>query len=395
MKNKLIKSSILFNSKRTISFILLSIFVSFTLFFTTFMILGMKSGLGSLSNRLGADMILVPEGYDSKITTSILRGEPNTFYFSSEILDRLENIDGITNFTPQVYLATLNAGCCSFPLQIIGIDMKSDFVVTPWLKETIKSDLSDNEIIVGSNIVGDINNSVLFFGKEFKIKSHLEKTGMGFDNSVFMNIDSVRALSREYEKILNSPLSKADNLISSVMLRVSHEHDIFEVRKQIQDEFKGEGVYALSTQKFFSDVSKNIYRISKYIFLLIALIYILSIVIYFILNKVSLEYRKKEIVTYKIFGASKKYVKSIFFKEALSINFWGSMIGTVLGLLSAVLFFNLIKSSLGLPYLIPDIKIIIFMFLAVVMVCTILPSIYTKYIISKIYTSENLVNESK
>ena len=51
---------------------------------------------------------------------------------------------------PQLYLATLSAGCCSFPIQIIGVDLKDDFIVGAWLTSRIDNKLADNEVIAGS-----------------------------------------------------------------------------------------------------------------------------------------------------------------------------------------------------------------------------------------------------
>ena len=101
----------------------------FILFFGSFMIYSLKRGISSLSDRMGADIIVVPEGYDSKVTGAILRGEPNSFFFDRAVEDRVKAVEGVEKTAPQLFLATLSASCCSFPIQIIGIDFNSDFTV--------------------------------------------------------------------------------------------------------------------------------------------------------------------------------------------------------------------------------------------------------------------------
>ena len=80
---------------RNYSLMALTGFLCFVLFLSTFLIYSVKNGLHSLSDRMGADIIVVPEGYDSKISGAILRGEPNSFFFERSIFERLQKIEGI------------------------------------------------------------------------------------------------------------------------------------------------------------------------------------------------------------------------------------------------------------------------------------------------------------
>ena len=180
---------------RTVSLIVLTAVLAFSLFCGSFLVKSLNGGMQSLANRLGADIIVVPQGYDSKIESALLRGEPNSFYFKLEVVDRLKKIEGIERASPQLFVATLSAGCCSFPLQVIGIDFDSDFTIKPWLQQQVKLPLAQNQIVVGSNIVGNTHSEVKFFNQPFVIAGRLAKTGMGFDNSVFMTIENARNTS--------------------------------------------------------------------------------------------------------------------------------------------------------------------------------------------------------
>lgn len=111
--------------------------------------------MNNLSNRLGADIIIVPEGYKANIESVLLKGEPSEFYLPNDTLEKIKKIEGIESATPQLYVATLSASCCSYPVQIIGIDYDSDFLIKPWLQKTLKRELKDGEVIVGNHIVGE------------------------------------------------------------------------------------------------------------------------------------------------------------------------------------------------------------------------------------------------
>ncbi len=195
----LAKKNIKNKASRAYPMILLTTILCFVIFLSSFLIISLKNGISSLANRMGADIIVVPEGYDSKITGAILRGEPNSFFFDKSVAERVSKIEGVEKVSPQLYLATLSAGCCSFPIQIIGVDLKDDFIVGAWLTSRIDNKLADNEVIAGYNIQGNHNSEVKFFNQGFKIKAKLDKTGMGFDESVFMSMEQTRKLAKEYE----------------------------------------------------------------------------------------------------------------------------------------------------------------------------------------------------
>ncbi len=339
---------------RTASLIIMTGILAFTLLMSSFMLSSLKTGMESLSDRLGADVIVVPQGYDSKIQGALLRGEPNSFYFDKSVLERLEGIDGVEKATPQLFIATLSASCCSAPLQIIGIDFESDFLVKSWLQEQVDLPLGEDEIIVGKNIVGNYDGTLKFFMKPFIIKGRLAPTGMGFDNSVFMSIKDARELSKEAERILQSKIADNENLISSVMIRKSQDIEAKELARRIREEFKGEQVYPLISKNMMSEINSSISGLYIYFYVVIGVIWILSFIILMIMFSATLNERKREMGMLRIIGANKKYLSNLFLTESLYISVIGSLIGTVFALVSFVLFSAAISSSLNLPFLMPS-----------------------------------------
>lgn len=104
-------------------FLLLMVFLfSFILLLGSLFIQSLAAGIDRVSNRMGADLIVVPSGYKANIESILLKGEPSTFYLPAQALDLLQKQPGIAEMTPQLYIATLSASCCSYPVQIIGYD---------------------------------------------------------------------------------------------------------------------------------------------------------------------------------------------------------------------------------------------------------------------------------
>ena len=394
MKNlytfNLAKKNIKNKKARSYTLIFLVGVLSFILFMSSFIIFSLKNGMKSLSDRMGADIIVVPEGYDSKITGAILRGEPNTFFFKKDVLRRVKDLPGVEKACAQVYLATLSAGCCSFPIQVIGIDFSDDFSVKPWLEKQIKSPIKAGQVVVGANIVGTINHKVKFFNQEFEIRGRLAKTGMGFDNSVFMTIEETHRLAKEYGKIINHPIAQKDD-ISSVMIKLKKNTSPREIQKIIKEEFKGEKVYPLLPRKIMTEVSDSAKNMLVYVYLLIALIWILAFFVLSLVNTLSVKERKREFATIRILGATKKKLSDIILVESLLINGEGALIGAISSFIISISFNNAFSSMLEMPFLRPNILLLVIMLIIVIILGTILGPISSIFAIKNMNKKELLL----
>ena len=340
---------------RTFFLSLLIFILAFVLFSGTFLVKSLNEGLASLSDRLGADIIVVPQGYDGKIEGALLRGEPNTFYFDIEAVDRIKRIEGVANASPQLFIATLSASCCSFPLQIIGVDFETDFNVKPWLSKHLKLPLKDNEIVVGSNIVGNIKGELKFFSQPFIIAARLSKTGMGFDNSVFMTMENARRLSKEYERIMQHPIAHNERLISSVMVKLKTGYNAKKIANAISAEFKGEEIYPLISEQMMSNVSSGIENLSLYIRILIIALYILSFVVLIVSFSSIFNERRGEFAMMRIVGATKTWLALLASFEAFIISSIAAFLGTMVSLFIIILFNQAIVVYLKMPFLSPSI----------------------------------------
>ena len=350
----------------------LSALLALMLFLSSFWMLSLKNGLRSLSGRMGADLILVPEGYDSKISGAILRGEPNSFFFHTDVLEKTRENPAVEEAAPQLYLASLTAGCCSYPLQIIGLDFDSDFSVVPWLKASAKLPLADDEVLVGASVEGDYRHEIRLFGKTYRIKGKLAKTGMGFDTSVFMGMPEVRSLAREYEKLLNSPIGADDSLISSVRVKVKPGTDVDALRKSLQESWSGQGVYVLAAQNMMREVAGNVDRLLLYVYLLLGLLWLLGCLLLRLLYGILLRERCAEYRALYVLGARKRDIRRLVVWESLLLGASGASVGCLFSLAVGVLFSPALQNALGRPYLAPAGIHTALLFLAVLLIAGLL-----------------------
>ena len=338
---------------RSISLIsIIAIFVIF-LFCGTILSTSISGGVNNLSNRLGADIIVVPEGYKANIESVLLKGEPSEFYLPDNSLEKIKTIEGIESATPQLYVATLSASCCSYPVQIIGIDIDTDFLIYPWITHNIDKELKDGEAIVGSHVVGEKGETVHFFNEELKIVGRLKQTGIGFDATVFVNQNTAKKLAKASERITANKVAEED-VISSVMIKAKPGVDSVKLASKISKELSKEGIFAMFSKKFVNSISSNLKMLSTSILVLVAAIWLLSVIILSISFTAIFNERKKEMAVLRVLGASKKMLREIILKEAVISSLWGAGIGSFLGVILSIIQLPLLASKFSMPFLSPS-----------------------------------------
>lgn len=313
----------------------------------------LTNGVDNLSNRLGADIIVVPQGYKSNIESVLLKGEPSEFYLPEGSLEKVKTIEGIDLITPQLYVATLSADCCSYPVQIIGIDFDSDFLIKSWLSKSVNKDLKDGEVIVGNHIVGENNENIKFFNEELKIVGRLEQTGMGFDATVFVNMNTAKKLSEASERIQKNGASSG-NKISTILLKVNPKHSVNDVANKIMKNYGKDGIFAMFSKKFVNDISSSLKTISKFMYISILSIWVIAFLILSFIFTMIVNERKKEFGILRVIGAKKNYISKIIIFESLYIGIFGSLIGIIVSY--AVIFgvFPILKNSFSVPIYVPN-----------------------------------------
>jgi len=337
--NSLAMENIRQRKTRSTCMILLVALFSIIVYMGSMFSLSLSRGLESLSDRLGADVIVVPAGYKAEIESVLLKGEPSTFYLPANTIDKLKKFDEIEKMTPQIYVATLSASCCSYPVQIIGIDIDTDFLIYPWITHNIDKELKDGEAIVGSHVVGEKGETVHFFNEELKIVGRLKQTGIGFDATVFVNQNTAKNLAKASERITANKVAEED-VISSVMIKAKPGVDSVKLASKISKELSKDGIFAMFSKKFVNSISSNLKVLSTSIIVLVGAIWVLSVIILSI--------------SLRVLGASKKMLREIILKEAVILSLWGAGIGSFLGVILSIIQLPLIASKFSMPFLSPS-----------------------------------------
>lgn len=188
------------NSVRTFVIVLIMAIVSALLFVSMYFSIGLNNSIDNMKQRLGADMMIVPEKSGKEQETLFVSGKPSEFYMKNDVLDKVQKVQGVKQAAPQLYIATLQESCCSMSIQAIGIDFEKDLTIKPWMTKDVK-DLKDGEILIGNNVTVTDVKTLKFFGKTYTVKSKLMQTGLGFDNAIFMNFESAKKMLQDAAKV--------------------------------------------------------------------------------------------------------------------------------------------------------------------------------------------------
>ncbi|MDR0671526.1 MAG: ABC transporter permease [Oscillospiraceae bacterium] len=316
---------------------------------------GLRSGLRSISDRLGADLMLVPRGYEQSTEGALLRGEPSTFYLDGALAAALAETDGLVRVSPQLFIATLDSDHCAFPVQLIGYDPGTDFVIAPWLARALPGGPADGEIVIGHSVSARVGEELLFFSQKYRVAGQLERTGMGFDTSVFMNMGTARATLEEYVYYTGAEIPDRARAVSTLTADVDAARTTpQEVARKIRDVYRNEGVGVILTQAMIGGISDSLNAFLTVVAALVAVLWLLAAGVLMLMFSVTLHERRREFGLYRALGATRGRLVRIVLTESSLLSLAGACAGVALLCLLLFPFQPLIARSVAAPYLQPS-----------------------------------------
>lgn len=375
---------------RTAALILLAAFLAFSVFGGSIVVKSLQNGLDSYESRLGADVIIVPNQARShgSIESILLQGIPGYFYMEDSVLEKARNTEGVEVATPQFYLASASAGCCSVSVQVIGFDPETDFTIKPWIRESYSGDFGDGDLIVGSNIEIPSTRKLTFYNVECNVAAKLARTGTGLDNAVYANMNTIRQMMESsvllgFDYFSDVP---AENAISSVMIKVADSYDIDQVTGDLNIHIRR--VEATQAKTMISGIAEGLTGVSRVIGVMVLMIWLLSIVIMIVAFAMIVNERKKEFAVLRVVGASQKMLSRLLVSEAGMISLIGAVIGVGAASLVIFPFLGLIREQLDLPMLLPGLPVILVLLVLSIAVAVIAGALTSAISVRKITRGE-------
>ena len=357
MKNRLliVYKNIINRTGRSLALIILAAILAVSVFAGTIAINAMRNGLSALEDRLGADIMVVPYEAITKsdLKNIVLQGSTGYFYMNGEYLDEIAGIEGVGRISPQYYLASVKANCCSIPVQIIGFDPDTDFSITPWIKRSKGGSIGYMDVVVGNDLNAFVGDSMSFFGTKVNVAAKLDKTGTSYDTEVFCTRDTIQTL---IEASLNKQLNQyasinSGNVISCILIDVADGYDVETVVNDINIHYKK--LKAIRTKNMISGISDSLSAASKLAGVLIITVWVIALGIMIAAFTMMTGERKKQFAIFRAMGASGKKLSGMVLSEGVGLSLTGSLAGIITGLLIILPFSGYIESRMSIPFLLP------------------------------------------
>lgn len=300
-----------------------------TLVFALSFVRRVDSSIKITSERLGADLLIVPTGSMGAAEDVLLENKVKSFYMDKGIVERVRNIKGIEEVTYQTYLVTISGACCDVPESIVvAFNQDTDFVIKPWLNKKLNRKLQKGEAIVGSESALNIKigltevDSVLF-GNLFKMVGVLDKTGTGLDNAIFIDEGNIGDIFKK---------GKADikpGQISIIFAKLKKGYDPYKVAGEIEDSIIE--VDTMARKDIGKSLINTLRDISQIFSITIILASILSAFLVWAIFSAIVNERSMEVGIMRAIGAKESHIVKIFVIEVLILGTAGSLCGISIG----------------------------------------------------------------
>jgi putative ABC transport system permease protein len=306
----------------------ISLLVSLLIFALSF-IISVSSSIKKASDRLGADLIIVPIGARGYAEAFLLESKKAEFYMNKSLIDRVKKIEGIESVTYQTYLSTIGGVCCDVEAtRIIAFDQDSDFIVEPWLKKAIDRGLKKGEAIAGYETNFNLGVELLdlettIFNNKFKVVGVLEKTGTALDNALIMTEENIKDIIGSGK----SPLSEEQ--ISLIFTKVKKGFDPYEVGRTVEGNIVE--VDVVSRSDIGKEILSTLKDINKIFLITIVMSSILAIFLVWAIFSAIANERSREVGIMRAVGAKESHIVKLFMLEVFLVGLTGSLIGLVIG----------------------------------------------------------------
>lgn len=335
--------------------IVISIAIAVTLLFLGMVVnWGIDRGLQTCAQRFGADLLVIPEGVQSELESVFWLGQPAKHYFDGRVLDGLRSVKGVSKVSPQVYLESAAASCCTAGhVFLIGYDPRTDFTVLPWIGFRQESGYGEDDAVVGANIIQPVGLHLVFYNHRFKIAAQLDRTGLGvYDNAVYLPMETVYRMAEDSKtKSRTNKIELKEGSISAVLVRLEKGASPTKVSQEI--ERQNPGLQTVRMAGLAQAVKEKLPQLQQNFTFWLVAVWISTLffiaIIFYLFNQT----RRREHGLLRAMGGSKTDLIFLSLFEGGILTSLGGITGIALALILKSLFYNWLMLSLKMPLLYP------------------------------------------
>jgi putative ABC transport system permease protein len=352
---RLVVRNIAGSSFRSFAVILCALLICAMTLTVGMILAGAEESLRVAGDRLGADILVVPENAARKIESALLMGQPTRDWMPASVLDSVAAALGVEAVSPQIYLATLsNASCCTVSdMFLVVYDPNSDFVVGPWLEKNVGGTLRKGEIIGGSSVfVPAGQQKIVIYGYPVDLRASMAATGTGLDHTALMTMETAREIASVSRTSAEKPLEIPEGMISAVMVKVRPGTNLRATANNISVHVRG--VTPMVAPDLFQSQRNSLQGLENGVLGILLLVSLFSAGLLALVFSMAANERRRELGVLRALGATRGFIFQALLWEAALLGAYGGMAGAGLTVLAIVLFRKLIVSISGIPFLIPS-----------------------------------------
>lgn len=328
----------------------------------------LRDGILTSFSRMGADLVIVPQGTLVNLTSTLLTVQPTDLELDVSLGETLRRIPGVARVAPQ---RLVEAGMEGRAIRLIAYDPKADFTVEPWLPEGQQITLGATSLLVGERVPQKAGETLSVCSRMLTIAGRLGHTGVGpVDDSYFLTFDGLADLNaaarqmgptaapsagdNHHQEHRHAPAACMPDLapekVSAFLLQLAPGASLEQARFAIGQipsikVVSGNPIFTAARQSLGSLV----WGVGAFaVLLFVALLFVVSLLFSAIVQE-----RYREIGMLRAMGARRRQILTLTLLEALIITGVGGGAGVVFG---AVLIFLAARSlgfyftSLGVPF---------------------------------------------
>jgi len=304
--------------------------------------------------RLGADMLIVPEGTLTNITAALLTAEPTDLTFDRAMLDRLAGLKGVRRVAPQLIFRTdlSGYGGRDETVDMIAFDPARDITVQPWLERHLDRPMRADDVIVGGRRNEALGSQLLLFGKPFTVYGSLGRTAVGtHERGLFVSFAAMDGLREIMREICGARAPLEPDKISGVLVELAPGVTTQQARFAILANFPD--VKVIGGESMLTSIRQGLSALIDGVLVLMAIMFVSTAAMVSVLFSAIIAERRRELGLLKAIGAQRSHVISMLLTEATIATAVGAVLGCALGVLLMRLYQHSLVyylQSLGIPF---------------------------------------------
>jgi putative ABC transport system permease protein len=294
------------------------------------LLLGVERSMTAGFRRLGADLLVVPEGTLVNLTAALLTVEPTTETIDGRLADDLSGIAGVGHVAPQTLLRLPAPGSGhGGTVDVTAFDPQRDFTVLPWLAQPLDRPPRVGEVILGGRRGERVGETISLCGVALTAIGRLEVTGVGpFDHGLFVTDATAASLAGACRDWPGGVPAYDPGRVSALLILLDDGATLEGVRFAVAQR---PGIKVVSGGSLATSIRRGSSVLLGSVLLLAAVFLLSSGLLVGLVFSAIIAERSREIGLLIALGCRRRHVVRMFLAEAAVATGLGGVLGVTLG----------------------------------------------------------------